>query len=251
MLVNEQRDTSQAESEILHPGSRALFRFWESMRGESSAPAKSNLDLTRIRDLIPNLLIIDRNPVGRSFRWRLAGTQICSLYARELTGTPVLTGWDSFETGVVARFLASVDERLQPCLLRFRMRTDLSQLIGVEMIGLPLQAIDGKAIHIFGGMFPFRETATLAHNAITAMELSGARSIWTEHLPGDQLVRQLEKSPPGPFQPFQVIKGGRGRKGTGNGEVDRSTRFHVRSDDLVPLAVKLFALNLQFSQFLL
>jgi hypothetical protein len=60
-------------------------------------------------------------------------------------------------------------------------------------------------------MFPFCETATLAYRAITGMELSGARSIWTEHLPGDQLVRQLEKSGPGPFMPFQVIKGGRGR----------------------------------------
>jgi hypothetical protein len=39
--------------------------------------------------------------------------------------------------------------------------------------------------------------------------------------------------------------------GTGNGEVDRSTLFHARSDDVVPLAVKLFALDLQFSQFLL
>jgi hypothetical protein len=39
--------------------------------------------------------------------------------------------------------------------------------------------------------------------------------------------------------------------GTGNGEVDRSTLFHARSDDVVPLAVKLFALDLQFSQFFL
>ena len=41
------------------------------------------------------------------------------------------------------------------------------------------------------------------------------------------------------------------RLGTGNGEADRSTLFHARSDDVVPLAVKLFALDLQFSQFLL
>jgi hypothetical protein len=211
MLVNEQRDTSQAESEILHPGSRALFRFWETMRGESSAPSRDKLELTQIRDLVPNLLIIGRNPVGQSFRWRLAGTDICSLYRRELTGTEVLTGWDRFETEVVGRFLAGVDQCLQPCLLRFRMRTDLGQLIGVEMIGMPLQASNGQTIHIFGGMFAFRETATLTYRAITAMELSGARSIWTEHLPGDQLVRQLEKSGPGPFMPFQVIKGGRGR----------------------------------------
>jgi hypothetical protein len=47
-------------------------------------------------------------------------------------------------------------------------------------------------------------------------------------------------------------RGGRTpRLATGTGEVDRSTLFHARSDAVVPRAVKLFALDLWFSQFLL
>jgi len=42
-----------------------------------------------------------------------------------------------------------------------------------------------------------------------------------------------------------------GTLGTGNGEVDRSTRFAARSDDVVPVAMELVALDLQLSQFLL
>ncbi len=211
MLVNEYGGASQGQTEILHPSSRALFRFWEAARAEESAPSRGKLDLSRIHDLVPDLLIIEYNPAHQGFRWRLAGTRVCNLYRRELTGSVVLAGWDGFETDIVGRFLAGVVHNLQPCLLRFRMRTDLGQLIGVEMIGLPLRACDGKNIHIFGGMFAFRETASLGYQSIAGMELSGARGIWTEHLPGDVLVRQLENTPNQPFQPFQVIRGGRSR----------------------------------------
>ncbi len=206
MLVNEQFETSQGQSQILHPGSRALFSFWETMRAEEAAPRRSALDLKKIRDLVPNLIIIEPDPLTDGFRWRLAGTAVCQLYQRELTGTNALLGWDSFETDVVSRFFNSVIHGLQPCLLRFRMFTDLNQLVGAELIGLPAQAGNGGGIHIFGGVFPFRETWSLGHRAITAMELSRARSIWTEHLPGDSLADQAAQRWP---RPFQVIRGGR------------------------------------------
>ena len=35
MLVNGNTDTSQAYPQILHPGTRTLFRFWEKIRGEN------------------------------------------------------------------------------------------------------------------------------------------------------------------------------------------------------------------------
>lgn len=208
MLVNEESETSQAQSQILHPGSRALFSFWETMRAAEAAPRRGALDLKQIRHLVPNLMIIEPHPPTGGFRWRLAGTAICNLYQLELTGADALFGWDNFETDVIKRFFNGVVHGFQPCLLRFRMFTDLHQLVGVELIGLPLQARNGS-IQVFGGVFPFRETQTLGHSSISAIELSGARNIWTEHLPGDRLV-QLSQGGQRPLRPFQVIRGGRG-----------------------------------------
>ena len=208
MLVNEESETSQAPSQILHPGSRALFSFWETMRAAESAPGRSALNLRHIPDLVPNLMIMEPDGTTGGFRWRLAGTAVCGLYRRELTGTDALLGWDNFEADVVKRFLGGVVHSLQPCLLRFRLFTDLQQLIGAELIGLPIQA-SGGGIHVFGGVFPFREIYSLPHQAITAIELSGARSIWTEYLPGDRLAGELSRSGNRPLRPFQVITGGR------------------------------------------
>jgi hypothetical protein len=209
MLVNEDHETSQAQSEILHPFSRSLFRFWEATRGASAAPARADIDLKAIREMVPYLLLIARDHRTGSFMWRLAGTKICDLYRHELTGCDALAGWDGFESEVVGRFLAGVIDGLQPCLLRIRLRTDLGQLIGAEILGLPVVAADGGKIQIFGGVFPFRETQALTYQHISGMELSGARTIWTEHLPGDALVKQLEINDNRPYRPFQMIPGGR------------------------------------------
>lgn len=183
MLVNESHSATHDESAILHPSSRALFRFWEQMRAEHAAPRRDQLDLTRIKPLVPNLMIAAYDHAAGTYRWRLAGSGICEIYRQELTGLNLLWGWDSFETNVVMRFLAGVVHHQQPCLIRYRLMTDLGQTIGAELIGLPILASDGHTVHVFGGVFPFREIASLGYSGISMIELSGARSIWTEKLP--------------------------------------------------------------------
>lgn len=205
MLVNDDNMSGNSDTHILHPSSRALFRFWESMRAERAAPRRDELDLRRIRHLVPNLFVADRVPGDGTFRWRLAGTGICEIYRRELTGSGFLAGWDPFEADTIGRFLTGTIRHLQPCLLRFRFLTDRGQLIGTEMTGFPLTAADGVTTHIFGGLFAFRETEPLGYSALTHFELSAARSIWTALLPAETSPEVTE---PRTIRNFQVIPGG-------------------------------------------
>ena len=80
---------------------------------------------------------------------------------------------------------------LQPCLVRYHLTTDTGQVIGAELLGLPIHARNGSRFHIFGGIFPLRDLSNLGYSAITFMELTATRSIWTEPLPGDKLVASL------------------------------------------------------------
>ncbi|MFN0191222.1 MAG: PAS domain-containing protein [Aestuariivirga sp.] len=206
MLVNDKNEANQAENHILHPGSRALFRFWEGIRAERAAPARDDLDLQQIRTLVPNLFMLERDHIRQTFKWRLAGTRTCELFRQELTGKDALAGWDKFESATIKRLFDGVVTSLQPCLVRFRLNTTLGQMIGAELIGLPLQARKDVRIHVFGGIFPFRDIDNLGYDGISSLELSGARAIWTEHLPGDRLVEGLR----GPGNaPFKIIQGGR------------------------------------------
>ena len=206
MLVSDEMFESQGETHILHPASRSLFRFWDAIRAERSAPSRSELDLGKIRTLIPSLFIAEYATTARMYRWRLAGTAICELYCRELTGTDMLAGWDGFETDIITRYLNATMNNRQPSVLRFRLQTDRQQMIGAELMAFPLLAADGITTHIFGGLFPFRETWSLGYTEITHFELSAARSVWTENLP------TIAPEPVGAVKPkhnFHVIFGGR------------------------------------------
>ena len=209
MLVNENGGTNQDDSPVLHPSSRALFRFWEQMRAEQAAPRRDQLDLSRIKPLVPNLFIAAHDPSTATYRWRLAGTALCEMMCHEVTGGNLLADWDRFDANVAARYLGKVIHALQPCLIRTRMQTDLNQMLGAELVGLPLQSAAGNSVHVFGGIFPFRSPASMGYSRILRLELSGARTIWTEHLPGDQLLAQTLAPAAAPFRNFHVIPGGR------------------------------------------
>ena len=203
MVVTGQLETSQDDSQILHPSSRALFRFWEAMRAERAAPHRAQLDLRRIGGLVPDLFILEPDGPRRSFRWRLAGTKICELFRCELTGKDFFAGWDAFERETMRRLLDGVVVKLQPAVFRLRLHTSPDQVVGAEMLALPLRPRNGAGIQVFGGCFPFRDISGLRHDVVIAREMAGARVIWTEPLPGDRLA-----SDGAGLRAFKLIRGG-------------------------------------------
>jgi hypothetical protein len=192
-----------APEEMLHPGSRALFRYWETIRGEMSAPPRDWLDLKKIRNLVPFLFIIERKP-GVGYVWRLAGTRVCEFWGIELTGKPALALGERFERETMTCLLDGVVDNHQPFVLRFRLHSSLGASVAAEFVGVPLRARNGSATFAFGVIMPFREVRRPAHDQVTGFELSAARTIWTEPVPGEANVA-LKISP----QAFQVINGGR------------------------------------------
>lgn len=206
MLRTDIPNQTAASEDILHPGSRALFRHWEAIRGENSAPRHAQLDLARIRDLVPSLFIAEHS-FRQGYVWRLAGTHICQLWRRELTGTPIAAGWDGFERDTIERLFNGVVRRHQPFVLRFRLTSSLGHVIAAEMIGLPLLARHVKMTHVFGAVMPFRSLSMLRYDAVTRLEIQSARVIWTEPLPADHAMRPANRGDA--FSPFEIIAGGR------------------------------------------
>jgi hypothetical protein len=209
MLVNEPRPSSQGNLPLEHAGSRRLYRHWEALRAAMAAPARETLDLKPIARLVPNLGIIERPSPDADFIWRLAGTGLCTLLGREATGSRVVWGFDAFEADVVQRFLGGVVERLQPCVLKFNLINELGEVTPAELIGLPLLAAGGERMQALTGLFDFDDLGPRLGCRLTSIQLIAARSIWTEHLPDDSVVRRLEAVSQSKPQ-FQVILGGRG-----------------------------------------
>lgn len=202
MQLVENNGPDSSGSQILHPGSRKLFCHWEALRAERPCPTREEFSPADVYGIMADLVVLERDLIHQSFRYRLAGTRVCDLFKFNLTATDVLAGWDNFERDVIAKHLVQTIVNLQPTLLRTRLTTDTRQHVAVEFIGLPMRMRGSERIEIIGGVFPFRPAQNLAHGAIVAQELMAIRSVWTEY---QEAITGRPVSAP---RRFEVIEGG-------------------------------------------
>jgi hypothetical protein len=209
-MLQDRDTTEMGDSQILHPGSRQLFRYWEMLRAERPCPQREEIDLKAIEAIVPHLLIIERDHLRNGYKFRLVGTAVCALFNKELTGKSVLEGWDHFESDVISRHLQTTLNQRQPSVLRMRLTTNLGQSVAAEVLALPVQMRGSANTQILAGLFPFRSAQSLAHSSITDRELASARIIWTEHLTPMPMSQQEQQQPIRPtVRHFEVITGGR------------------------------------------
>lgn len=197
---------SAVPDEVLHPGSRQLFCHWERIRGEASAPLRSRIDLREIVRIAPWLAIIERAPGRQCFSWRLAGTGICRLWGRELTGRNALEGWHRFDHATLAKALEGVITTLQPFVARFSAQSEDGETVGIELLALPAYPDGRREPHILASFLPFREPQWSGERRLAGFELSSLRVIWTEPLPGEEARALLPAGRPNGF--LRVINGG-------------------------------------------
>jgi len=202
MQIVENNDQESSGSRILHPGSRKLFCHWEALRAERACPTREEFAPADVREIMADLVVLERDHIRKGFRYRLAGTRVCDLFKANLTATDALAGWDNFERDVIARHLLQTTVNLQPTLLRTRLTTDTRQQVAMEFIGLPMRRRGSERIEILGGCFPFRAAQNIGHGAIVARELLAVRSVWTEYQEA-----MTGRPTPAPRR-FEVIDGG-------------------------------------------
>jgi hypothetical protein len=199
-------DDLSSPPEIAHTGTRNLFRYWESIRKERSAPLRSDIALHSIRQLLSWVFIAERSDDDSGHRLRLAGTGICRLWGSNMTGRDLFERWPGFERQTMARLLDSASRRRQPFVMRCRARTDSGQRTNLEIIGLPVEADDTGTTQVLGLVIPLNEPDWLRNEPLTSFELTSIRIIWTEPVPGQGKTPDEPSKKPSPH--FQVIEGG-------------------------------------------
>ena len=205
MNIAENSGNETSGSQILHPGSRKLFCYWEALRAERPCPTREEFDLGEVRAFAPDLVILERDHIRGSFRFRLAGSHVCDLFKTNLTGMDVLAGWDSFEADVIHKHLIQSLTSFQPTLFRSRLTTDNRQQVAVEAIALPIRMRGSERVQLIGGYFAFRPANELFHERIVDQELLAIRSVWTEYqslMAGAPATANADRR-------FKVIAGGR------------------------------------------
>jgi hypothetical protein len=206
MQNSTNNDHITVDGPLLHPLSRKFFRHWEASRAERACPDRDSFMLAPIADVLPNMFVLDRDPLSGVYTFRLAGTQVGEIFRQSLTGTDALAGWDEFERGIIGKSLALTATALQPSAFRMRLRTSGNHVVGAEMVAVPVEMRASSRIQIIGGLFAFCDTQVLDYDQIMQRELISNRLIWTEHSSAADIANYAAQ--PLPTQ-LRVIQGGK------------------------------------------
>src|SRR5690348_16758606 len=98
---------------IVSPRIQRLYAYWQqqcTQRG-GDLPGRGDIAPDQIRDLLPNIMIVDVERSPLRFRYRLVGTRVVEYNGIEFTGRYLgEIGWPE-EQGMIASYMSVVDER--------------------------------------------------------------------------------------------------------------------------------------------
>jgi len=139
-------ELSQLESPRVH----RFHGYWKARRSaERAVPLRAAVDPTDLRELLPNIVVIEVEPAPLRFRYRLVGTRVVEFNKLDFTGSYLGTiGWDE-EQQIVDTCVDVVSSR-QP-LCGFYSWTLKTGAIGRCEFGIFPFSADGTAVtQIFG-----------------------------------------------------------------------------------------------------
>lgn len=144
---------------MVAPRHRKLFRlldYWTDKKGGRIAPARRDIQPVELRDLLPNVFLVDVEPHPTRFRFRLVGTEIVQFYGIDATGR-FLDDLDFSDRApsVIAHYAAVVTTR-EPSCHSVQFTRGCGRHLSYERVILPLSS-DGVSIDMLLGGICFDE----------------------------------------------------------------------------------------------
>jgi hypothetical protein len=207
--------------DMKHRTSKALFTYWNGVRGGRFAPQRFEIDPSRISAILPNTFILERVDT-ETFRFRLAGTRMCDMFGTELRNTNFLDGWDPMDRAPLSRQLAVLTEQGAVMVLYVKLATAAQESVECEVVLLPLLHTQRTVDRILGSCTPLSTPHWLGERPVEAKFLMANELVW----PGHDPRAVIERAPvePNVFfernarivrsqgRRFRVLEGGLGRR---------------------------------------
>lgn len=151
-----------------------IYAYWDQLRGHRDVPGRSQIEPAHVRHILADLFILEKTPRG-DIRFRLAGTRICALFARELRGTRFDALWLGEQVGELERIATDVMAQKTPVVLSAMALTGAADRLPMEIILLPLRSPDGGVDRIIGALTPLSRPHWLEATPVNFMDITGTR----------------------------------------------------------------------------
>lgn len=202
-----------------HQTSNRLFTYWNEVRNGRFAPNRFEIEPSRISDILPDVFILEC-PDNATFRFRLAGTRICSAMGHEMRGVNLLDYWSPAEREAVQNLLHNVAQDGAGAVIEFQCHNANRDTVNFELLILPLVHSGEKVTRMVGSMSAFKPPYWLGTVQLSQPRLSSFNLIWPDLRPNlshqDTAPQPVLKTPPQAGSEarrrFRVVEGGLSRQ---------------------------------------
>ena len=200
-----------ADNQILHPVNRKLFQCWRMLCHYGRVPSRNDLNLKTIEAILGHVAIIETIDTAKTFRFRLAGTELRTIFGTELSNSDFFLLWSHKDRLALRAMLDMAIENGEALSVRFTIHTDTGHKETVETVFLPMQE-KGQILSAFAA---FAQPYWLGAEPVIKNELLSIRTITTHEQTDHQkeplvLVSLRPEDNARKMWPgFRVIHGGR------------------------------------------
>lgn len=166
-----------------HKTTFRLHKYWTDLRGERSAPQRTEVEPGDIRDVLAETFILNANS-DRDFRFRLAGSRVCALYCRELKQKDYLAFWGGSDLSALNTVMEAIREDAAAAVIGWEGRNLRGQSLLLETVLLPLQTEGGGYNRILGSMAALDKPYWLGVHPIIEQSIVSLRMIWPNETRG-------------------------------------------------------------------
>ena len=157
-----------------HPATVELFRYWNDLRGERSAPERNDIDPGAIRGILADTFMLEFDPDG-GFPFRLTGTRVNALFDAEQKGRSFLEIWEPAERRNLLGVLLTVANGSCPVVAGATAAPAAQEPCPFELLLLPMRHHGQTHARILGLIKPVKAPAWLGLLPIGPMKLNALR----------------------------------------------------------------------------
>lgn len=123
--------------DILLPAIRQLYVYWREAAADDRIPARSDLDVLRMKPVLGSIVLFERMPPDGRYRYRLIGTKVVERDGFDWTGRFVDTVPMPQYRDLILSRIAELEVQRRPLLVRNRQMFDMVWY-DYECLWLPL-----------------------------------------------------------------------------------------------------------------
>lgn len=169
---------------------RALYNYWNALRGTRSAPDRRDIDPAQITSALAYTFILELDAADE-FSFRLAGSHLCAAYARELKGRSFTRLWHARDRDAMGTLVRAVTEDHAVALVTFLGTTPVATRTTFETILLPVRHNGSTQTRLLGAMTALDVPYWLGTQPVMEQRITGLRLIWPDETSSEDMAHDL------------------------------------------------------------